>query len=378
MEQDPGLAAVAYPSESVSPTAPRQIRDLVDRLATGASRHQDAVLARVVAFSRTGREAPDLDELARAVGEGLGARWCRLSVSRTGVGERSYRWPAGADQPEAAAESVVAVRFRDEQVGAIGLDTATVTRLRRPGRRLFEDIVAVLGPILHSARLSLELHEQLHTAVGRAQDIAASRRRAVAQMEAERRALERDLHDGAQHHLVAMRMTVGLLEHELSTGATASALARLEQLTTQLDLTEGLLVSIAGGILPVALVTAGLVPALESELRAVPGLRLDIEPAVAGRRYPAPVETAVYFTCLEAVSNARKHAAGASVVVALRDTYRGLSFEVSDDGPGFVPTKARPDSGLVHLAERIAAVRGTLTIRSAPGRGTIIAGLIPL
>ena len=191
-------------------------------------------------------------------------------------------------------------------------------------------------------------------------------------MDSERRAVERDLHDGAQHHLVALRLAVGLLEFELETGADPHE--RLDQLPDQLDVAEKMLVATAAGILPVALVTDGLLAALAVELG--PGVRFDTSGLVAGRRYPAVVESAVYFACMEAVNNARKHAPGASTVIALSDAYRGLAFTITDTGPGFeAPTSW---SGLHHMQARVAAVGGRLQVRSTPGEGTTVDGFVPI
>jgi signal transduction histidine kinase len=94
------------------------------------------------------------------------------------------------------------------------------------------------------------------------------------------------------------------------------------------------------------------------------------------RRYPAPVETAVYFVCMEAVNNAHKHAPGGTIDVRLHDTYRGLRFIVRDDGPGF--SELPEGYGLHHLRSRMAAVGGTVRVESAPGAGTTIEGSVAL
>jgi signal transduction histidine kinase len=88
------------------------------------------------------------------------------------------------------------------------------------------------------------------------------------------------------------------------------------------------------------------------------------------------VESAVWFTCLEAVNNARKHAQGAAITVSLRATARGLAFSVSDDGPGFTVTPSA--SGLHNMRARVQAVGGTAEIRSAPGAGTTVSGFVPI
>jgi signal transduction histidine kinase len=95
-------------------------------------------------------------------------------------------------------------------------------------------------------------------------------------------------------------------------------------------------------------------------------------------RYPPEVETAVYFSCLEALQNVAKYADAGHAIVRLSQANGLLTFEVSDDGRGFDPRAAERGSGLQGIADRLAALGGTLTVRSAPGAGTTIAGSLPL
>ena len=94
-------------------------------------------------------------------------------------------------------------------------------------------------------------------------------------------------------------------------------------------------------------------------------------------RYPQEVEAAVYFSCLEALQNVTKYADASSATVRLRSE-DGLTFEISDDGRGFDATAASLGSGLQGMADRVAAIGGTLDVRSSPGRGTTITGRIPI
>jgi signal transduction histidine kinase len=353
---------------------------------------REQVLARVVAASRVGREVADLDQLARVVGEGLGAVSCRIAVLadqepgpwhswRRPGGGRPRRSPlsdAGPEiEPGPGEDKQFEVHFAGELVGFVGLGA----RPWSPGRnRLQRDVLAVLGPVLSGARLAGALQARYEEAVDHAGAIAGARRRAVAEMDAQRRLLERDLHDGAQHHLVSLRLTIGLLEHQLRTGAPVEELQdRLSALGAQLRRTDEVLRRTAAGILPVALVTEGLVPALRSELGDQGDVRLDIAPGVRDRRYPAAVESVAYFACLEGVNNARRHAAGATITVSLHDEYAGLGFRIRDDGPGFDQARVPgAGTGLGHLQDRVGGVGGRITIRSAPGRGTVLEGLVPI
>jgi len=202
--------------------------------------------------------------------------------------------------------------------------------------------------------------------------VAAIRRAAVAEMDSERRAVERDLHDGAQHHLVGLRLALGMVEHEVATGRLDQARDRLALLTEQVALAEVVLAEAASGVLPRVLVRDGLAAALRTELGE--GVRVDVE----DRRFAPEVEAAVYFCCLEAVGNARKHAPRATVCVQVWCAGGVLGFLVSDDGPGFVVEDAAPGRGLANIAARIAAVGGAARVRSCPGAGTTVSGTVPL
>ncbi|MEB3367748.1 sensor histidine kinase [Saccharopolyspora mangrovi] len=293
--------------------------------------------------------APDAQSLAQVIGTALGATGCAFTI----VGER-YQWGHGAEkwliQPvEHDGEEQALLAVAPESAGPV------------------DTLAAVLGPPLAAMRLAAETDRLRRDGDAAARELVDDRWRTTVEMEQERRGLERDLHDGAQHHLVALKMAMALVEH---TGATPERLASLE---SKLDAAEKALTDTAAGILPIPLSTDGLAGALAAELAAHSDVTLDT--AGFHRRYPPLVESTVYFACLEAVNNAHKHAPGASTSVVVRDTASGLEFVVSDDGPGFDLT-AR-NSGLPNLSARMATVGGTIDVRSAPGRGTTITGFVP-
>ncbi|GGI99309.1 hypothetical protein GCM10011581_40630 [Saccharopolyspora subtropica] len=346
---------------------------LVDRLFFGRRPPPSVVLEQVADVSG-GREHPDLAGLAEVVARGLGASYCELRLH--GV-EEGFRWPP--DLAELPEQVVLPVHYGGAEVGAVVVDRTSAIDVPGQRDRLLADLVDILGPVLHNSRLGLELEEQLRTALLRAEEIAASRRQATADMDAERRALERNLHDGAQHHLVALRMSVGLVEHAISQGRPDSARERLDHLLAQLDGTRRVLADTAAGVFPVTLADHGLAAALSREFDVAEStVVLDVDDVVTSRRYPLEVETAVYFTCLEAANNAFKHAPGATVTVRIHDDYRGLSFSVADDGPGFDTGGDDSGHGLHNLADRASGVGGRLAVRSAPQQGTVVEGFIPL
>jgi signal transduction histidine kinase len=335
-------------------------------------RQRDLVVRRILAVSRVDPELPDLATLARVIAEGLQTHSCRIAVA-DGVTEPSA-WAQWSAESGGAGLRVREVRFGGEVVGWLALPVAVFWP--GPRRRLVTDILVVLGPVLDAVRLRLALGRELHAALTQVGAIASARQRTVARMDEQRRLLERNLHDGAQHHLVNLRLMVGLLEHQLAVGDEQAVIAQLGTLAEQIAQAEAVLYETASGILPVSLVAGGLCAALAAEIGTQDGvtLHLPAEPP----RYPQAIETAIFYACLEAVTNARKHAPGAAITVTLHDTERGPWFAVRDDGPGFDPLALPPGSGLGRLSERVAAVGGTVTVSSAPGRGTVLEGVVPL
>jgi signal transduction histidine kinase len=358
---------------------------LVDRLLYGSRPTPYSVLADLTSRSHiTATKTPDLAGVAEAVARGLGASSCRLTVIRPGMQDRTYAWVDGdvaADTDEAVT---LPIRAGGEPIGTIAVDRAALAGLHTQRRHLLEDIADSLGAILQLSRLEIELERQLRAALAHAEEIAVSRRQAVSEMDNERRTIERNLHDGAQHHLVSLRMALGLVEHELACGQFDQARDRLGQLATQIDTAETVLADTASGVSSMLLSERGLVAALNAELSgAHPPIVVTSPDALSGVRFPSEVETAVYFCCLEAVNNARKHAPGAAVAVGLREVHSTLRFTVRDKGPGFTSQTNGAGSGpggrgLRNVTARITAVGGNILIRSVPGVGTTIEGSVPV
>ena len=204
-------------------------------------------------------------------------------------------------------------------------------------------------------------------------ELARSRARIVAATDAERRRIERDLHDGAQQQLVALRLMVGTAD-DLMERDPASARRELRELESVIDHTLGQIRSLAAGIYPYALATGGLAEALGSLARRSP-IAASVDWANT-ERYRPEVETAVYFCCSEALQNAAKHARGATTVSIRLERGRELRFEIRDDGAGFSPAEVPWGHGLANMRERLEAVGGTLNLHSAPGEGTRVIGRI--
>ena len=292
--------------------------------------------------------------LAEVVGTAAGATGCALTVA----GE-CHQWGEGGPWFEHP------VVYDGEQQGVL-----SITPESAAGQ--LPAVAALLGAPVTLARLEIETDRLRREGDTATRELIDDRWRAAAEMEQERRGLERDLHDGAQHHLVALRMSLALVEHAIATGGGTQE--KVDKLLERLEAAERVLLDTAAGVLPVELVTNGLAAALTAELASHADVTLDI--AELRRRYPAVVESAVYFTCLEAVNNAHKHAQGARITVSVRDSYRGLEFSVTDTGPGF--DVAAATSGLRNLTVRAGDVGGTVAVDSTPGRGTEVSGFVPL
>lgn len=207
-------------------------------------------------------------------------------------------------------------------------------------------------------------------------EMAAARGGVIVAVEEERRRIERDLHDGAQQRLIAIRMKLSAVRHLLERDALR-ARALLGELDEDADAALAELRALAHGTTPPLLRELGIVRALDAIARGAP-LPVRIRSHDVGR-YPLALESAVYFACAEAIQNAAKHAgAGASVEVEIRGDDDALTFSVSDDGRGFADAGESSGAGLRNLRDRIRAVGGRLEVESRVGGGTRIAGSIPV
>jgi signal transduction histidine kinase len=218
--------------------------------------------------------------------------------------------------------------------------------------------------------LALENRRLEHDLLDSVDALRASQRRLVGAASAERRKIERDLHDGVQQKLVALRIQLELardLAHE------PDLERRLTGLAAAFDEALDDLRSTAHGIYPPLLADEGLDAALrEVARRAGVALTVDLEDV---GRLSEDRETAIYYCCLEALQNVVKHA-GDDAVASLRlwRDRRAVRFSITDNGVGFVPRPGTQGAGLTNMVDRMGAVGGTLTVRSSPEEGTTILG----
>ncbi len=259
--------------------------------------------------------------------------------------------------------------------------------VRRPhGALLFDEnddqalteLARQVGLALHNVKLDSALQESLDEVQRQADELRASRARIVEAGDAQRRRIERDLHDGAQQHLVALAVSVNLVR-QISDSDPDGAKAMLEQIGKDLQEAVQELRNLAHGIYPPLLMDRGLAEALSAAAGRA-ALPTGVEADGIGR-YPQLVEAAVYFCCLEALQNAAKHAGDGARGdgEGVRRTRARCCFEVRDDGAGFdLATGAQDGHGFVNMGDRVGAIGGTIAVESAPGQGTAIRGRIPL
>ncbi len=243
--------------------------------------------------------------------------------------------------------------------------------------RVLVDLARQVGLALHNVRLDSALQDSLEQLQLRNEELVASRARIVSAADESRRAIERNLHDGAQQHLVALAVKVGLVRQIMAKDPDAAA-AMLEELREDVQVTVRELRDLAHGIYPPLLRDRGLPEALRTAANRAT-LPTDVVLDDDLGRFPTEVEAAVYFCCLEAMQNAGKHAGeGAEVIVNVGRSDGELRFSVVDDGAGFALDDRLHGHGFVNMEDRLGAIGGRLAVTSVEGTGTTVSGTIPV
>ena len=225
-----------------------------------------------------------------------------------------------------------------------------------------EDRISSFAELVAQALANAEARELL----------AASRRRIVQAGDEERRRLERNLHDGAQQRLVALALTVRMVERKLESDPE-TACRMLAHAGTELDQALAELREIARGLHPAVLTDRGLGPALDALATRAP-IPVDVAGAIDAR-LPAPVEAAAYYVVAEALTNVAKYAQASEARIDVRRDDGRLVVEVADDGVG--GADASRGSGLRGLADRVEALGGRLEVSSPEGEGTTLRATLP-
>jgi signal transduction histidine kinase len=261
---------------------------------------------------------------------------------------------------------VVPVRHGDDLLGAISLSKPPSEPLTSTEDGLLRHLASQASLVMRNAQLTAELRATI-------EELLASRRRLVEAQDAERRRIERNLHDGAQQQLIALAIQLGLLAE--SAGDPDYIRQAVPDLKAQLSTALDDLRALARGIYPPLLAEQGLVMALRTQAARSP-VPVVLEADQVGR-YSQDAESTVYFCTLEALQNVAKHARASAATVRLSGSAGTLEFSVSDDGAGFPAAATRHGSGLQGMSDRLAAHGGTLTVTSQPGQGTTITGRLP-
>jgi signal transduction histidine kinase len=385
------FAAAALAAIALQPVRTRAGR-LADRLVYGQRATPYEVLSEFSErMAGTYSTENVLPRMARMLVEATGADQAEVWIRTSGPARREAVWPPDGPAVSLDGEAVApdgqvvsldgeavspageavfrdegrtrsfVVEHQGERLGALRVTSSLREPLTPGGERLVRDVAAQAGLVLRNVALI--------------EDLRASRQRIVAAADQARRGLERDLHDGAQQQLVALKITLGLARQVMH-GSLEDAdelLAQTERAAT--DALEELR-DLARGIYPPLLADLGLHAALEAQA-AKAALPVTIEAGGIGR-YPQDIEAATYFSVLEALQNVAKYAQASSACVTLRPDGGCLAFTVADDGRGFDPSATSMGTGVQGMSDRLAALGGVVEIESAPGSGTRVRGRIPV
>ncbi len=379
-----GVALLFAPVQSV-------IERIASRVGHPAAATPYDVLSRFSEAVTSGHGAAELPaRMSKVLAEGTGAQWAQVWLEVSGRLTLAATWPTdarpsvgppspGADGVDSTREGCLAVvvRHGSRSLGILRLQERPGMPLTGIEKRLVAGLAAQAGLVLRLAALRAELEARHDELVSRAGDLRASRDRLIAAHDAARRGLERDLHDGAQQHLVAL--TVNLRLAQTISGRSPERAAHL--LAEQSDAARtaiDTLTSLSRGIYPSLLGAEGLVSALRSAA-TTSSIPVSVD-TTTSERPPTAVEAALYFCCMESVQNAAKHSGTARVSVRLNDEAGWWRLTVVDEGAGFDPQAviaSRTGAGLVNMRDRLDAAGGRLTVQSRPGEGTTVTAEVP-
>jgi signal transduction histidine kinase len=355
----------------------RRLERLADRWVFGERVNRYRLLTEFGAGLEHTIAVPELlPRLAHTVQAGLGAPWVRVSV--TGVAD-AVAGPAGG-------EVGLAVPMESRRLpGAVTSDIPGVPGLLEIGRiecgatpdgydeqdrELLTTLAGQAAAAIATVRLSAELAERLA-------ELDRSRARIVTAADAERRRIERDIHDGVQQQVVALMMKVRLARNQIGRGERNPDQALAELGVDIGDLLTDLR-ELAHGIHPPVLTDGGLVAAVEARTARLPfPVHVLAGPGLRAHRFGDDVEGAAYFVVCEALTNVAKHAGGGGTEVGMTNGNGELSVVVTDRGSGFV-ANGRAGTGLTNLRDRVEALGGRLTVASSPGQGTCVTAHLPL
>jgi two-component system, NarL family, sensor kinase len=344
----------------------RSVRRLVDRLLYGHDHDAYEVLHGIAARLRSSSDEGVLADIAQLLVRGTGAEKIEIVTTVRGA-DRILATDGQSDRPDALW--TVPVTHEHDRLGHVGVFARSTADLAPGASSLVADAAATLGVVLRNAQLTVDLEEQVRA-------LRRSSERLVHAHDEARRSLERDIHDGAQARLIALKIRLGMAERRAASAGDAELTAMLDGTCAEIDGAIHTLRSLGHGLRPSALEGAGLAAAIRSEARGLP-MDVVVEAPAVGRYDPA-VESAVFFSCLEAIQNSAKHGGADRVRVHLSNGSGGLTFSVTDDGTGFDPEHTPDGNGLANLRDRVTSLGGEVRIEAETGRGTTVTGRVPV
>ncbi len=370
----------------------RQLQRVANRLVFGRRATPYDVLSGFA--TRVGAAEPSAEtlvHLAELIAKGTGADPARVWLRVGSELRPAATWPTSSDSAAARidvgltmsgdgevdqavlpalpdADLAEPVRDGGELLGVLTIAKPRGERVSEIDSDLVGRLAAASGVLLRNLRLDAELAQRLT-------DLEASRRRLLSAQNDARQRIEEDLAGGSRAQLAALREQLSGLSNDVDRDAAPKTALLLDQLVSATAGAMATLDSLAAGVYPPRLASEGLAAAL-TEQAAKAALPITVHAEDVGR-YPAEVEAAVYFSVLEALQNVAKYANADSARVLLTQERDRLRFEVVDEGAGFDPAATRKGTGLQGMADRLDTVGGTMTLRSEPGQGTTVSGLVP-
>lgn len=327
--------------------------------------------------------------MARLLAQGTGAEWAQVWLNVSSRLTLAATWPPDVDADQVApalrdeetdvtVERVRAlpVRHGHHLLGVLRLEERPGLALTLVEERLFAGLAAQAGLVLEGVALRAELDQRRAELLVRSEEIKASRERLIETQDAERSRLERDLHDGAQQHLVALMVNLRLAHTIVGRSPDRAAVVLAEQAAAAQVAIETL-VALSRGIYPRQLADEGLVAALRSAVAGSPmPVTIDTDWVA---RLPDRIEAALYFCCMEAVQNAAKHSSASMVRVRLDESSGRYRLTVTDDGSGFDQAHANSAAGvgLTNMRDRLDAVGGAVEVVSRQRTGTTVTAVVP-